>query len=220
MRRTLVLLVALASVLAACGQAAAMTVLWSGVALDGSGRAGELVAETTGAYKDGKFRAFGLALTFEVDGELFSLATTVRERKKDFQLDGYDLRFDVAQRTLTLTAQNADALPPYALASITFAFASFPGDKPNLNDLLKLFERTEITSVMMTTADGREIDTVFGVPPVPVPVPGAAWAFATGLGLFGAATGGARRNRTADLLNAIQALYQLSYSPSRQRAAG
>ncbi len=27
--------------------------------------------------------------------------------------------------------------------------------------------------------------------------------------------GGARRNRTADLLNAIQALYQLSYSPER-----
>jgi hypothetical protein len=25
--------------------------------------------------------------------------------------------------------------------------------------------------------------------------------------------GGARRNRTADLLNAIQALYQLSYDP-------
>ncbi len=29
----------------------------------------------------------------------------------------------------------------------------------------------------------------------------------------GAGGGGARRNRTADLLNAIQALYQLSYGP-------
>ena len=41
-------------------------------------------------------------------------------------------------------------------------------------------------------------------------------ARATGTGLVG---GGARRNRTADLLNAIQALYQLSYGPSRTRGS-
>ena len=33
-------------------------------------------------------------------------------------------------------------------------------------------------------------------------------------------TGGARRNRTADLLHAMQALYQLSYSPDFSRAGG
>jgi hypothetical protein len=32
--------------------------------------------------------------------------------------------------------------------------------------------------------------------------------------------GGAKRSRTADLLNAIQALYQLSYSPGENLAPG
>jgi hypothetical protein len=32
--------------------------------------------------------------------------------------------------------------------------------------------------------------------------------------------GGARRNRTADLLNAIQALSQLSYDPTSRRRSG
>ena len=39
-------------------------------------------------------------------------------------------------------------------------------------------------------------------------------------GLVPEAVGGARRNRTADLLNAIQALYQLSYGPTQSRGVG
>src|SRR4051812_4702498 len=35
-----------------------------------------------------------------------------------------------------------------------------------------------------------------------------------------AKAGGARRSRTADLLNAIQALSQLSYGPDRRRGVG
>ena len=185
-RTLLSLLTVIAAVMLTVADARAGTVVWGGTAYDGSGRYGSLTIETGDERKDGKWRTATLDLSFEVDGQVFTLGTTLRSRKKTLLADGFDVSFDASAGTLTFTAQDFEGQAPNALSSITFTFAQSFKKTPSVKDILKHFARSPITTITATAADGSLQIVTFGdaPPPTLVPLPAGAWLFLTGLGIL------------------------------------